>query len=463
LKHSRPYFNSRLWVVTAAILVGQVTFAVEASTSIDDSRIAAAGIRKLQSRHLTLYTDVQSGPDVDGLPGLFDEAVPLWAEYFGVDSAKTADWRVRAFLIGDREKFAALGLLPEGRELAHGYAEATEIWVLDQTTDYYRRHLLLHEGTHAFMATFLGGCGPAWYSEGMAELLATHRQGARGEGRGAERGAAERGAAEKKSPDPFLELNIMPGDRREVPMLGRIKLVREAVAAGKAQSVDAILHIDGRRQLGPEVYAWCWALAKFLDSQPRYRDRFRGLATHVTDADFNDRVRREFADDWDELAAGWQAYVAALDHGYDFERMAIEFKRGAALGRKREVTVRADRGWQSSGVWLEAGKTYRVSARGRFQIATVNVAGVERLWPCEPGGVTIEYHDGRPLGMLLGAIVPDKIPAAGDFATGFARPAPIGLAAQLTPEVSGTLYLRVNESASRLGDNRGALTIVVEN
>ena len=111
-------------------------------------------------------------------------------------------------------------------------------------------------------------------------------------------------------------------------------------------------------------------------------------------------------------------------------------------------------------MWLEAGREYRVTARGRFQIAVENSNAGERPWMCEPGGVTIEYHNGRPLGVLLGAIVPDG--AARPAEAGLARPIAIGLGATITPGASGTLYLRVNDSAARLGDNRGALTIMIE-
>jgi hypothetical protein len=45
---------------------------------------------------------------------------------------------------------------------------------------------------------------------------------------------------------------------------------------------------------------------------------------------------------------------------------------------------------------------------------------------------------------------------------GFARPIAIGLENKITPEVSGTLYLRVNDSAARLDDNRGSFTVRVE-
>ncbi len=436
-----------LSVVAADIRAQSVSNGQAVVGPVDEARASAASVRKLAGRHLVLYTDVAASAAVDSLPALFDQAVPLWAAYFGVDLAQMGDWRVRAFLIGDREKFVALGLLPADHELVHGYSVGSDIWLLDQPTDYYRRHLLLHEGTHTFMTKFLGGCGPGWYGEGIAELLGTHR-------------------LDSKTGE--LTLNIMPGDRREVPMLGRIKLVRDAVAENQSLGLPAVMEINNRQQLGNDAYAWCWAAAKFLDSHPRYRERFRALEKHVQDADFNGLVRREFAADWDELVDEWRAYVATLEHGYDFERMAIRFERGEPLSReRREFKVAADRGWQSSGVWLEAGKTYRVTARGRYQIAIENVAGVEQAWPCEPGGVTIEYHDGRPLGMLLGAIFEGGRGKAkgggrelGDAA--FAKPLAIGLGAGITPEVSGTLYLRVNDSAARLGDNRGALTIRID-
>ena len=72
--------------------------------------------------------------------------------------------------------------------------------------------------------------------------------------------------------------------------------------------------------------------------------------------------------------------------------------------------------------------------------------------------MTIDYHDGRPLGMLLGAI---------DGATSrrrqrFADPFAIGLGTTIKPDASGTLYLRVNDSAGQLDDNRGTLTVTIE-
>jgi hypothetical protein len=446
--------------------------AVGAPVVVDGAKAQALGIRKLVGQHLVLYTDLPSSPEIDSLPAVFDRAVPEWAEYFGVDEAKTRDWRVRAFLIGDRKPFDKLGVMPAGDDqFLHGLAAGSEFWLYDQPSSYYRRHLLLHEGTHAFMGKFLGGCGPGWYMEGTAELFGTHRLGAR---------SREPGARSQGNDDPAvqLETRVMPRGRDEVPMWGRIKLIRDAVAAGRMLDLPAVMALDNRKQMDDESYAWCWAAAKFLDSDPRYRDRFRGLKQHVTDQDFNEVVRHEYGKDWPDIEAEWPAYIAALDYGYDFERMAIDFKQGTPLdGKPRSVTIAADRGWQSSGVWLEAGKTYHVTASGRYQIATETSNDGEKAWPCEPGGVTIEYQDGRPLGMLLGAVVKgsrnEERGASEESGknmdgktrssnTGFAHPFATGLGCTVTPEVSGTLYLRVNDSAARLDDNRGTLTIRVD-
>jgi hypothetical protein len=288
------------------------------------------------------------------------------------------------------------------------------------------------------MIAFLGSCGPGWYMEGTAELLGTHRI------------------------DPQtgeLTLGIMPRSRDEVPMLGRIKLIDDAKADHRTLTFPAVMALESRKQLGSEAYAWCWAAAKFLDSHPRYRDRFRELRSIVKDQNFNDLVRQKYAKDWVDLNAEWQAYIATLDYGFDFERMAIDFKSHALMnsGSSYLVVVAADRGWQSSGVKLEAGKSYDLWATGRYQIAA-DQGGDRKLWFSEPGGVTIDYHDGHPLGILLGAIDCRDKPVAGANPT-FANPVVIGLRTTLKPTVSGTLYLRVNDSASKLDDNSGTINV----
>ena len=396
---------------------------------IDPQRAAAVGIREITSRHLRLITDVPPSPDVDELPAVFDAAIPLWAEYFHVSPDKFKNWQVQAFLIQDRAKFAALGLLPEQNpDYINGYALGNEFWFDEQPSDYYRRHLLLHEGTHSFMLAFLGAGGPGWYMEGTAELFGTHHW-----------------------QDSQLELRIIPENREAVPMWGRIKLIREAVKAGKALSLDEVLAISNRQALEVDAYAWCWALAKFLDSHPRYGEKFRKLAAQVKQTDFNVRFRKLYHKEWTGLQFEWQAFLAALDYGYDTERMAVKHGAANPLEGTASTTIAVDRGWQQAPWLLRKGQKYSLKSTGRYEIAND-----DKPWPCEPGGVTLRYHDGHPLGILLGELRTKK--KAGKFS----QPLVLGLQATLTPEDDAVLYLRVNDSPAELSDNRGTLEVRIE-
>jgi hypothetical protein len=398
--------------------------------AIDARRAAAAGIRILDGRHVRLLTDAPANAAVDELPQVFDAAIPEWAAYFDLPrTAISARWL--AFLVQDRQRFAALGLLPEDNpQFVNGYARGYELWLMDQPSDYYRRHLLLHEGTHAFMQTQLGGAGAGWYMEGMAELLGTHQW-----------------------QDRQLKLGVMPANRDEVPMWGRIKLIRDAVAAEKAWPIDAVLEVDNRRVLTTDQYAWTWALAKLLDAHPQFRERFGALKSYVANADFNERFRRAFAEDWPDLLAQWEAYVTELDYGYDVERTAMVHRQAEPVDTSSKRTnISAAKGWQSTGWLLRAGKSYRVTASGRFLIASDGGP-----WPCEPNGVTIQYHDGQPRGVLLGAFRP-----LDGKAGAFGNPTVVGVGATLQPDKDAVLYLRVNDSPATLADNDGDIAVKVE-
>lgn len=402
------------------------------SRTIDESELAAMGIRKLAGKHLTLYTDLAADAEVDALPRIFDLAFPQWCAYFHVDPRQYDQWRMNGFIIQRKERFQVTDLLPPDLPpFLHGYARGGDLWLYEQPTPYYRRHLLLHEGTHGFMQAILGSAGPPWYMEGTAELLGTHLWR-----------------------DGKLTLGYFPRDRDDVPMLGRIKIVEDAYADKHAMTLGAILQYSPRAHLENEPYAWCWAAAAFLDGHPRYRDRFRSLYRHVRALNFNQRFLHLYRDDWTELSEEWQVFVANLEHGYDLERTAIDFTPGRPLARgMQHVAVVADRGWQNTGLRLQAGVRYTVTAAGRYQ-----VANVPEVWWCEPGGVTIEYYQGWPLGMLLAAVRPDE-PASG--VTALIRPVAVGTEVTLRPDRSGTLYLEINESPCHLDDNAGELQVEI--
>jgi hypothetical protein len=445
------FFRQIVIVFVVALLAGKVlaewptTWAVP--RQIDDARAQAAGLRKIEGRRLTLYTDVPARPEVDMLPAQFDQAYPQWCEFFGVPETTTQPWRMHAFLIVDRQRFArAAALHEELPQFRHGFAWGADCWLNEQPTDYYRRHLLLHEGTHGFMNTRLLDGNHArgwsdWLLEGLAELLATHTL-----------------------VDGKLQMHYFPRSREETPQLGRIKLVHDAVAAGRRRTIDEVLTVNSKLQLENEAYAWCWALCALLDGVPRYRDRFHQAIADPEATGFNQRFKDRYADDWRELLDDWAVFTATLEHGHDLPRSAIEFRAGAPLAAAgAEFLVAVDRGWQSSGIQLAAGRSYRLTASGRFEIAHT-----PRAWPCEPNGVSLRYYAGRPLGQLLAAIrtdaartetgKPDELRAT---ASPFLEPTVIGLGTTLRPTTAGTLYLKINDSPAELADNRGTVQVTI--
>ena len=100
------------------------------------------------------------------------------------------------------------------------------------------------------------------------------------------------------------------------------------------------------------------------------------------------------------------------------------------------------------------GQAYRILATGRYELQREEDG---TIWWCEPGGVTLHYLDGQPLGMLLGAVRPDRISPLGT--SELSSPQPIGLRKMWTPQQTGTLYLRINDRTRGLADNRGDLNV----
>ena len=200
-----------------------------------------AGLRKLRGEHLTLYTDAPASPEVGALPRVFDLAVAQWAKALDAPE-RWRTYRATAFLIVSKERFRSLGQPPQDLPpFANGYQRAGRIWLYEQPSAYYRRHLLLHEGVHGFMEFVFGGLGPPWYSEGVAEFLATHSwDGAR------------------------LEVAVTPRDKLAAPHWGRIKIIRDAFARQRARELPAIFRYPPQAHLQVEPYGWCWAAVMML-------------------------------------------------------------------------------------------------------------------------------------------------------------------------------------------------------
>ncbi|MFT5524767.1 MAG: hypothetical protein ACI9HK_002729 [Pirellulaceae bacterium] len=410
-------------IALAAFVAGLASESLAQLPGISEDKMQAFGIRKIESKHLILYTDIPPAASVDELPKVFDLAVPQWCDYFKTDMGKASSWFGRAGAIpGDLPPFL------------NGYARDSEIWVYEQPSDYYRRHLLLHEGTHAFMVWRYAAVGPPWYMEGTAEYFGTH-QWENGE----------------------LQLGYLPVSKEQTPDWGRIRILKDEVEANRAMSLIGIMKYDSQAHLRNEPYAWCWAISSFFQNHPKTRKHFESLREQcdLSNNEFNTSFYSKLKTEWEDLEEQWQLFYSQMEYGYDLQREIIVRKSAQVPpSTGASATIAADRGWQSTGIRLESGATYEITATGRYQIA-----GDPKIWWSEPGGVTIDYYRGRPVGQLVGALRDDQTPL--QRLTPLIKPQSIGLGRVIRPRSSGTLYLRINESAAALHDNSGELTVRV--
>jgi hypothetical protein len=158
-----------------------------------------------------------------------------------------------------------------------------------------------------------------------------------------------------------------------------------------------------------------------------------------------------------------------MEYGYDIPRTTIDFAPARAEpssdGEKPTmVAVAADRGWQNSGIRLEAGKKYEIEAAGRWtkKCREAFWSGVKNLpdqVEIEPNGISIRYYHGLPLGVLLAAVHPDA--PNEETPSVFLQPRVVGSAATLAPEQSGTLFFRINETAADLQSNSGEVKVKI--
>lgn len=397
----------------------------------DDARAAEFGVRKYVSERLILYTDLDPAV-AEPLPKLIDQAYAAWIEYFGElpPNREGTPYQITGYLIDQPQRFVDAGMLPEGPPMFRfGRHLRAEFWMNKMNSDYYRRHLLIHEATHCFMTATLQQYPSRWYLEGMAEYFGTHRL----------------------HPDGTVEFGVMPDQSEDFPGLGRIELIQQQLAQGKSASLATLGSYTGADwdQPLPVPYAWSWAVCEFLNRHPRYRERFRELGQHMEANDFRRYMEEHFAPESDLLEAEWGEYIRRLDFGMDIPASAFVTASGPlkALEAPVTVSVEAARGWQSTGLKVAAGTAVHLQATGE-----VVLDQHPRPWVSEPQGISITYAAGQPVGRLLAAVL---APPDTQSSTAFTV-VPVGREANFIPERTGELWLRVNDTGSGVKNNTGS-------
>jgi len=402
--------------------------------NIADEELRRVGLVRHTTPLLDLITDI--GPEkTQPLLPLIEQLHRYHESYFGElpPARDGSDYRITGYVMRDQELFAQAKLLPNGGLLAfHGRQIGPQFWMNDQPWDYYRRHLLMHEATHAFMRHIPGYAEdlPLWYLEGMAELLATH-------------------TIDDQGTVTFNVMPVVPGE-----FLGheRIAIVRNDLQKNGLRSIEQITSFQAADFHKVEAYAWCWALCRFLDSHPNYQKRFRSIARELITQPFNENLAAQIQPDNDRLRVDWAAFASGIEYGYDFERTVLAFPGGQPAASAVTVEVMSDRGWQSSDITLTQGQSCEVFTVGRFTLASD-----PKPWVSEANGVSIRFYDGQPLGRLLAMVI--------SYESGrvtMSPPIPLGNRSSLTAPISGTLYLRLNDHWGELSDNTASIQVTVQ-
>jgi hypothetical protein len=406
----------------------------------DEQRLEALGIRRYESKHLLLYTDIPAEL-AKPLPPLMDQAYAALEDYFGPlpPDRDGKDFQMVGHIMADRGLFQEAGLIKgDAQILLEGVYRNQQFWMKDQPIDYYRRHLMVHEGVHCFMVANPNPTNRfVWYMEGMAELFRAHQTDRDGKTR----------------------FRLFPSDRDTFGGLGWIRLVDDDRRSTGLRTIDAVTAMQVNDFQKYNAYAWSWSLCAFLDGHPRYRDRFRRIGNLVTShSDATLELQKVFQDDWPQVSEEWLVFAGNLCYGYDIARTVLDLTPGRPLekaGGTAELDVAADHGWQSSGILLEQGQTYAISASGRCVVATE-----PKPWESEPQGVSIRYHAGQPVGKLVATIRSQTLSETSPYTT-MLTVLPIGREARLTPRITGTLYFRVNDFWNELADNSGSVHVNV--
>lgn len=412
---------------------------------VDAALAEKNGIQRYDSKFLILYTDIEPEKARE-LVGLVDQVYPAWESFLGKlpPARDKSSFQITGFLMRDPTRFQAANLLRvKSGPILHGKSEGYEFWMHDQSSDYYRAHLLLHEATHCFTMCYDVEplSRPHWFLEGIAEYFGTHE-------------AAESGS----SSAPKLQFGVIASSEEQSLGFGRIEMIHAECEAGRALSAGEVqqLDIDVFAESRTTPYAWSWAFCTFLAMHPLTADEFRKVCQQPDSA----RFQRFFNTLWKKhqsaIEADWELFRNSLCYGYDLRRGATKRTVATPLLNKesREAVVDSAGGWQSTGIQVAAGQTLHFQGQGR-----VTLAETTKPWISEPNGISIRYADGKPIGRLLAA-VERSTPAE----TGPNRHwefHEVGAEGEWKIPESGVLYLRVNDRWNELADNSGEYHVTV--
>ena len=223
--------------------------------NLDEERIAAAGIRKIEGQSIVIYTDLPAEEEVDELPQVFDAAVPLWCDYFDVEPMKTAGWKIVGSVMKDKERFVAAGLYSLRACPSFPMAIASA-----RSSGSMTSRALITGGTCCSTKertpSCFAGCGGA----GPAVVHGRH-------GRAAGHASLAGWQTDARHHAGYPRKKCLTG--------GASRSSRDDGAEGGTLSLIDVMQYDAQAHLQIEAYGWCWAAAAFFDKHPLTQTAFR--------------------------------------------------------------------------------------------------------------------------------------------------------------------------------------------
>ena len=260
-----------------------------------------------------------------------------------------------------------------------------------------------HEAVHAFCSQTFGSTGPVWYSEGMAEV-----------------GQYWKPRELAVNIDPVVIDYLTFAEPRKM---------RDIVAAGQ---------ITGDSW---KAYAWRWALCHLLAQNPNYSRRFKRLGINIMSGE-GDSFDNAFGEVADYISFEYDQFVQNFGNGYRVDLCAWDWKTKpsilATTTERKKKQVKAQAGWQATGLKVQTGVTYDYIAQGQWNVV-------------RDGPQLTADGDSDDNGRLIGLIMHGDFELMGPFN--------LGEKGEFTSPVEGHLYLRCDDLWTELSDNNGELTV----